>query len=154
MQLIKIKFLLFILIIVSTATFANCEKLQNSCEYYTCINIKKNCNNKSYFKRFGLKYCLKFEKKIKKFSPQGQEWIQSVKSCLISSIEEADQQLTCKEYKNVAIKHHTPCYFESGYCNLSFRDKRQVIQVIKFSLWKPSIIKTAIQILNKCHNTK
>lgn len=128
----------------------DCEEFLDSCEYYACINSQKKCGKKSYFEKFGKKYCNKFSKNEASFSSDGQSWIEDTKVCLIASIEQLDESLTCKEYKAAAIKQHVPCYVDSGYCSLSKKDKLKVVKTIIASMWRPSLVSSALKVLKSC----
>lgn len=148
MRLLSITILAFIF------TFSlhskECDQYIDDCEYYYCMNNLNNCSDRSYFVKTGLKYCNKFEKRKDHFSEKGQDWIESTKSCLIHKLDQIKIDNSCKEYGKEAVKHHFQCYVDAGYCQLSRKDKRAVFKVIRFSLWRPRMLKTALQVLRQC----
>ena len=145
-------FLFMIFLSINTYSFDECHDLTSDCEFYSCAEKQKHCGKKSYLIGFGHKYCNKFEKRKYKFSSEGKRWIEEVKRCLIRKLDNVENQLSCKRFKKIAIKHHVPCYINSGYCALSKKDKKSVIKNILGSLWRPSLIKAGLKILSICKN--
>jgi hypothetical protein len=58
--------------------------------------------------------------------------------------------LTCGDLKTRAFGDHVPCYLESGYCELSARDKRQVFKAIWPSLKNIQVILAGIKTNKAC----
>ena len=130
--------------------FEECQHLIEECAYYACVEGIKKCGERKYFIGFGLKYCNSFDFRSAKFSEEGKLWLDDVKSCLIESIDSLDESLSCRKLKKASISSHVNCYVKSGYCNLSFRDKKEVIKTIKGALWRPSILRAGLKINFKC----
>lgn len=130
--------------------FEDCEKFLDDCEFYACVESHKKCGKKGYLEGFGLRYCEKFEKKKHNFSDNGKLWMNEVKLCLISELEKIDDNNSCSSFKKESIKNHVPCYINSGYCELSKKDKLVVINTIKYSLYRPSLIKAGLAVLKNC----
>jgi len=128
------KSLIIVFFLVAFSALASdpkrCAYLSTDCEYYTCVAAARHCQGRTYPLQFGRRYCLRFEARKDRFSPLGQSWINDVRSCLIREMDTYPPDLTCADLKTRAFRDHVPCYLESGYCNLSGRDKRQVIKAI------------------------
>ncbi len=146
----KLLLIIFSLFSLNTFAFEECQNLLSDCEYYTCINKIKKCGKRSYFESFGRKYCHKFAKWEHKFSSQGKNWIEDTKTCLITSIDELEEGLNCKQFKRAAVSQHVPCYINSGYCELSNKDKARVTATVIATMWRPDLIKAAMQVLSSC----
>lgn len=129
---------------------SNCQQYLDDCEYYSCIEAEKQCGRRGYPIGFGRKYCLRFEERQSNFSDEGRAWMERVRSCLIRGMEEAPEALSCRKFKRAAVKQHVPCYVESGYCELSKKDKKAVIKMIRWSLWRPSLAFAGIRVLKAC----
>ncbi|TNF00345.1 MAG: hypothetical protein EP326_06595 [Deltaproteobacteria bacterium] len=144
--------LFFICLFFSTMVQAgsDCQQYLDDCEYYSCIEVQKQCGEDGYPIGFGRKYCMRFEERRANLSPEGQEWMKRVRSCLIAGMEESSDELTCREFKSSAVKLHVPCYVDSGYCQLSKKDKKAVIKMIRWSMWRPSLLSAGIQVLRSC----
>ncbi len=144
--------LIFICLLFSTLVHAQseCQQYLDDCEYYSCIEAQKQCGNRGYPIGFGRKYCLRFDERQARLSPEGQEWMMRVRSCLITGMEESSDELTCRQFKRTAVKLHVPCYVQSGYCQLSKKDKKAVIKMIRWSLWRPSLLSAGIRVLRSC----
>lgn len=139
--------------LLSTSSFATkCDHLLDDCEYYSCIEAEKQCGKRGYPLGFGKKYCLKFDEKKESLSEEGQEWMLRVRSCLIQEMEQFEQTLTCKKFKKQSVKVHVPCYINSGYCQLSKKDRKAVIKIIRWSTWRPSILSAGVKVLKSCKN--
>jgi hypothetical protein len=129
----------------------SCSKLKNSCEYYTCIEAKKQCGDFGYLKSFGHKYCQRFQDIIStKLSQNGRIWLQDVRSCLIDKLSKIDPQIGCYGLKNEAFKSHVPCYKKSGFCELKKWDKYHIIKTIKSELKNRQVLKSGLKILRSC----
>jgi len=149
------KLILIILLQISSVyAIESCENLLDDCEYYTCINKEKMCGKRSYFVGFGRKYCNKFSKIEHKFSNAGQSWIEETKKCLIRNIDNIDESSSCKEYKREAVSQHVPCYIESGYCQLSKKDKLRVTKTVIATMWRPTLLSAALKVLSSCRKLK
>lgn len=145
-------FIMLLTLITQSQALADssCEKYLDDCQYYSCIEETKHCGKKGYLLDFGNKYCHKFVSKAEKLSLQGQLWMTEVKTCLIHQLDNLDSGLSCRKYKKAAVDQHVPCYIDSGYCQLSTHDKKAIINIIRGSLWKPSLFNAGIQVLRHC----
>jgi hypothetical protein len=144
--------LIFICLLFSTLASAHsdCQQYLDDCEYYSCLEVEKQCGRRGYLIGFGRKFCMRFDKRQGNFSDEGKAWMERVRSCLIRGMEEAPQSLSCRTFKRAAVKLHVPCYVESGYCELSKRDKKAVIKMIRWNLWRPSLLNAGIRVLKAC----
>jgi hypothetical protein len=131
-------------------TESNCSKLQNDCEYYSCISQEKSCSSDSYPLAFGRRFCLRYGANISKFSENGKSWIENVRQCLIREMETFESDLSCSELQNKAFKSHIPCYVKSGFCELSLSDKRKIMQTLWPSLGNPQVISDGMAVLKSC----
>ena len=143
---------IFICLFLSTLVHAQteCQQFLDDCEYYSCIEAEKQCGDRGYPIGFGRKYCMRFEERQAKLSLEGQEWMKRVRSCLIAGMEESTDGLSCREFKRSAVKLHVPCYVDSGYCQLSKKDKKAVIKMISWSMWRPSLLNAGLRVLKSC----
>jgi len=132
------------------SAYSECQNYLDDCEYYSCVESIKNCGKSGYPTGFGKKYCNKFEENLSSFSIEGQNWVSSVKHCLIEEMELISEAATCTTYKKKSVSKHVPCYVSSGYCSLSKEDKKIVIKTISGSLWRPSIIRAGLKVLSAC----
>ena len=128
----------------------SCANLESDCEYYTCVATTRHCQTGSYPLQFGRRYCLRYEARKHLFSLQGQAWINDVRSCLIREMNTYPADLTCGELKTRAFRDHVPCYLESGYCDLSARDKRQVFKAVWPSLKNIHVILAGFKTNKAC----
>lgn len=147
----KILVVLFLNSIFPMLSIANdCDEFKNDCQYYLCMEDKKHCGENGYFKNLGHKYCHKFSQFKDSSSPELDNFVEETRNCLIDQITTIPIGTTCRKFKNLAYRQHVPCYIKSGFCELSFKDKRKVIYSIKGALWRPLVFKDGLRLLFKC----
>ena len=101
------------------------------CQYYICEEKIRNCGTRGYLISYGYKYCNLFTSKYySRFSKIGQEWVSKTAYCLQSKINAFPDSLSCKRIRKEAMKGHLECHLESGYCNLSRKDKRLIFRIV------------------------
>ncbi len=137
---------------LSYAAEVDCHHLKNSCEFYTCIEAKRSCGRFGYAEGFGKKYCLRFKEREHHFSDLGIQWIEKTRDCLIRSFEEAVEEKSCRNVKKAAFNDHVACYLDSGFCELSKKDQKELYKVIWPSLWRYKTLKAGLQIKKLCSN--
>ena len=129
----------------------NCSELQDSCEYYLCIENQKQCGNAGYLKSFGHKYCHRFEKYTSNsISDHGKKWLDAVRSCLIREMTQMDPNLSCNQLKRQAFNTHYACYVETKFCNLSYLDKYKIIRAVGRGFRNSQVLRTGIRVLRSC----
>lgn len=113
---------------------SNCAASEYSCDFYQCMEDQKPCGSKGYWLRFGAPYCSVFLRDQAQFSPKSQLWLQSVRLCLQERIGEVSSQQTCSEIYSEAMHSHVGCYVDTGFCELSTREKFRVYWYLKGAL--------------------
>lgn len=134
-----------------SAFASDCSQYENDCEYYSCVAEAKHCSDASYPVSFGKRYCLRYENQVNRFSDAGKVWIEEVRKCLIKDMSTFENDLSCPQLRKRAFKGHVPCYVESGYCNLGWRDKTQILKTIWPSIRNVHILASGINVLRACH---
>ncbi|MFT6071373.1 MAG: hypothetical protein ACJAT2_000555 [Bacteriovoracaceae bacterium] len=132
----------------------NCEELKNSCEYYSCFEANRKCGRFGYSRGFGQKYCLRFDERKTNFSIAGKLWVAKTRYCLIEKLEDNIDARSCRSIKKESFKEHLSCYVESGFCELSKADKKEVYKTIWPGLWRLRTIKAGIKIKKICKALK
>ena len=136
---------------LSSTSAISCGKLKDSCEYYTCVESKKQCGESGYLQSFGHKYCQRFQDKIsKKLSQRGRIWLQEVRSCLIDELSKISPQIGCYGLKKMAFRSHVPCYQKTRFCELNKWDKYHVIKTLKSELKNRHVLAAGIRVLKSC----
>ncbi len=128
-----------------------CREYADDCEYYSCVSEAKHCGDESYPISFGKRYCLRYESRMDHFTENGKIWINEVKKCLIDEMAKFEEDLTCSQLRKRAFKSHVPCYVKSGFCELSFYDKRMAIKTIWPSIRNVHILASGINTLRACY---
>ncbi len=128
-----------------------CSSFLDRCEYYECREKLETCGEKGYFKRFALRYCSRFTDEVKfSLSKLGQEWLDRVALCLRSELEPVAYGLSCQEIENQAIDIHSVCYIGTGFCQIPFFDKLQILQTIFKELGDSRMRRVMRKILWQC----
>jgi hypothetical protein len=153
--------LIIIQMLLAQGTYAaitasnHCENLKGDCDFYACVEEEYQCGRRGYPTGFGQKYCLRFGINENWFSDKGKEWIQKTRTCLTERILNAPDFNDCRQLRLQAFADHIPCYVDSGFCELSFRDKFKVFRLVKRTFLRPSMIATALKTLRRCrYSTK
>ena len=134
----------------ATGAEVNCSLIKNECEFYSCLETKKNCGKYGYPLGFGKKYCLLFEKREHKFSASGNLFINKTRNCLIKTLLDSPKEVSCKALKRQAFKDHISCYIESGFCELSKSDKKNLYKIVWPTLWRGKVIRSGLKVKKHC----
>lgn len=140
---------LFALAVPAAARTA-CETEIGSCSYYACVSDHLGCGEKGYFRRFGLKYCRRFEKREPAYSGAGRLFLRRVRPCLQAELEN-ETDLACANAEERAGRHHVRCYLENGYCDLPPADQARLQRTIFVDiLSRPALWLAAHEISRAC----
>lgn len=112
----------------------NCAASDQSCDFYQCMEEQHPCGTKGYWLRFGAPYCKVFLRDQAQFSWRSQAWLQSVRLCLQERIGEVSARQTCSGIYSEAMHSHVGCYVDTGFCQLSTREKFRVYWYLKGAL--------------------
>lgn len=148
------KILIIILSLSATLAWGNtCIPSSDSCDAYLCMEQKYSCGYKGYPLRFGYRLCKNFLK-IRTKSETVNKWLVETRYCLQEKFTN-NPDYSCKNMFQGSINDHVSCYNETGYCDLSRREKNFVKrQILKEFLVAPVyIIKNAKMFFQKaCRN--
>ena len=136
-----------------------CLITKNDCSFYLCQDEWRGCSQgvagepkESYLVDFGHHYCQKFldlEKGL--FSSSGELWLSEVRQCLMEKMEELPENISCKSIKRKSNGHHFNCYYETGFCDLPFKDKRQLMNFIKPELKRLDVLLSGLGVIFACN---
>ncbi len=146
------KFLCLLITLISFNTsFANttCLASSDSCDAYLCMEQKHNCGYKGYPLRFGYRFCRNFLT-LKGKTQRVNDWLVSTRYCLQDRLVN-NPDYNCNNMFYGSIQDHVSCYDETGYCELSRKEKNSVKkQILKEFLAAPIyIIKNAKMFFKK-----
>lgn len=142
----KLKFLFFFFIAADlyAAAFPVLQASRDSCEFYRQFDKQKGCSTASedskslsnYLMGYGFKYCdiyLTFERE-EGLSEALINWLRDTRLCLQQtfSLNVEALALSCDEIGKLAFESHSICYQDSGFNNLSFKEKKQVCSQVAF----------------------
>ena len=141
----------FLILFARAQAFASeCAASVGTCDYYLCQKELLGCSQGQYFEEFGFHRCEYFEETQSSYSAEGQEFLQSVRTCLQESLE-AKSSLTCSNARRVALKSHEDCYIQAGFCELPFGDRLKIFKKVFFDLFRADFFKTANRINYRCY---
>lgn len=135
---------------VFAGDFKECESKTTSCDFYRCVDKEMPCGNDGYLLGFGERFCRRFDKILDKLSPQGKSWFFTARQCLTEKILSIDKSSSCHEIEEKSYSDHKPCYIETGYCDLSLRDKAHIMKVISPLLLKKHVFNVGKEIQIDC----
>lgn len=125
------------------------DKTINSCKYYNLLADQTGCN---YFISFAAPYCQGMTTVLKpRMSIDGQGWLTETSQCLRDKISTVDRGLSCQEIEKAAYEHHTECYVDKGFCELSDRDKGRVLFYLKGEVFHLRSVETFLRIAALCY---
>ncbi len=135
-----------------------CPITKNDCSFYLCQDEWRGCSKDntnevkgSYLVDFGHHYCQKFlniEKGL--FSSSGEVWLSGVRQCLMEKMEKLPQNISCQSIKRKSNMHHFNCYYEKGFCDLPFKDKRQLMSLISRELKRLDVMLSGLGLMFAC----
>lgn len=127
-----------------------CERLEGHCSYYSCLSKSLRCRDEGYLKSFGQHYCAYFEKNEARYSREGKVFLSRVRLCLQKALSR--ESLSCDNVRAKAIDSHIPCYVESGFCELSLKDRQRIYDAVWRELRRPDFFAAAFKIQGHCQN--
>lgn len=131
-----------------------CMNYVDDCEFYSCIEAKRDCGRFGYPRGFGKKYCLRFENRRDNFSTEGWAWIKKTRNCLIEKLSNISDETSCRKLKKQSFKDHVSCYLDGGFCGLSKSDKKNIYKTIWPSLWRRKTLVAGWKIKKQCRRVK
>jgi hypothetical protein len=131
----------------------SCGLQKNNCRYYLCQNEIRGCSAKNnYLKEFGFKYCKKFLMTDQSnFTTKGKKWLKDVRYCLMKKLSQVSSKVSCEGLKLRAHLHHIECYYQKGFCQLAFSDRRKVLKLIAPELKRPEVILSGVGLFLACY---
>lgn len=135
------------------------------CVAYDDVEELFKCGSKGYPINYGGKYCKKFSENRHRFSDEGKKWLDATLECLVqeivliqdslrSQMNPNNRKTVCKRLKHLAFDSHIPCYLESGYCDLSRKDKRIVTNIVFPSIFRIRVIQAGLKVQAECRRVK
>lgn len=151
---------IFVLAIILSSSVASaqlyiqeCVPQAYTCDFYLCMESKFSCDVNGYFLSYGYRYCRKTmeAEETKDFSPEGYSWLEKTRQCLQERLLSESEGRDCKEIKKKSTEQHVDCYYQSGFCELSMKDKRKIYGSLASSLFKVNITVPAFgKMINRC----
>ncbi len=135
-----------------------CPVTKNDCSFYLCQDEWRGCSlsssnesSENYLIDFGHHYCQKFinvEKGL--FSSSGEVWLSEVRQCLMERVEKLPQDASCESIKRKSNIHHFNCYYNKGFCDLPFKDKKQLMKLIAPELKRLDVMLSGLGLMFAC----
>lgn len=142
----------FLFLIFTIPAFASeCELAIGSCDYYLCRERVQSCGETGYFLAYGYKYCTAlFAKAAPKMSPSAAAWLERASVCLQESAETNAETASCKDAETTAISSHANCYVQTGFCEIPFVQRLEVLKVIYKEIFDLQMLKQMQKTLELC----
>jgi hypothetical protein len=111
-----------------------------------------NCGPQSYIEKFALPYCQRYLKNDGSFSPQAQNVLANIRSCLQQTLIEVAEagKLTCQNVQDIGLNSHYDCYIQSGFCSLPSEDVRKVMWVAKAEVFNRPVMEIFGRVIETC----
>ena len=134
--------------ILTTSYAQDCVPEHNSCSFYLCLEKQLKCGTKGYPISYGYKFCHNFLN-VNMKTEKGKQWLMDTRLCLQQRVIES-KQTNCQDLWEDSIRDHVNCYIETGYCDLSSKEKTKVkYLVLKEFFSYPGIIYKNIRAFQK-----
>jgi len=138
-----------------------CPLKKNDCSFYLCHDQWRGCSldssnlstpkKKGYLLDFGFRYCKKFlDLRKGLFSSEGEGWLRNVRHCLMKKMEEVPFNVSCQSLKRKANFHHLECYYEKGFCDLPFKDKKNLMKLLGPELKRFDVVLSGLGLFFAC----
>lgn len=99
--------------------------------------------------RFGYHYCREYVFDELSFAPETQTVLAKIRSCLVERVLH-DQDLTCSNTEERAMKDHLNCYMAAGFCVLPLSEKLKIFKVAWTEVQHSSFRKTMSEVNRQC----
>ncbi len=140
--------LLFLLLLSSLAYAGPSE---TDCNYYQEVEESYKCGHRGYPLNLGHRLCEKYLRAEPHARPRVKAWFPKVRFCLQNFIEENNGFFRdCDDLRQRSVDAHVDCYRETGFCELSARDERQILRITSLDLFRPSIVSLAFRVKASC----
>lgn len=133
-----------------------CVPQVNSCGFYLCEEKNYHCGPKGYPLGFGFKFCQAFLHSETQYSPKAQDWLRQVRVCLMKASLEVNssETKTCGQVKKDSFRSHLGCYRDTGFCDLSKRDKLKILWTLRSSFVHREALRQAYLVTQECSSRK
>ncbi len=136
-------------VLVFLALAAGSAALATPCAYYPRKSKQLGCASNGYLMRFGYRYCAKFLREEREYTPAGQRFMQAIRPCLIQNLE-VRSNIDCRNVKALAERTHVRCYLQNGFCQLPEADKVRLFVSVWPEIFDPGFNAVIGQIQRAC----
>lgn len=150
MKAVILSFLLLSLLYRGNSIADSCQAKKNSCDFYLCKEQKSPCGDKGYWLAYGYKYCSLFLEVEDKFPVTSMEWMQKVRVCLQKEINEFSEEISCTESYLKSMSSHVDCYTDTGFCQLSLKERASIIWALRSALLLPLTYVEGLELEYQC----
>jgi len=140
---------LLLLLLFSAFTYAGPS--ETDCHYYLEVEQNFKCGLRGYPLNFGHRLCEKYLRLEPEARDAVQLWFPKVRFCLQEYLEvNSGSFLDCKDLREKALDSHVGCYAQTGFCELSAKDERQILRMTGIDLLRPSVLSLALKVRSAC----
>lgn len=128
-----------LLILIQSALATPCQEYLNidSRLQKKSRGVGSGCGRDGYLQAYGYHYCQIFVEAKDEFLPESQKVLARIRSCLIRQIKVRESQLSCHTVEDLAYSTHTPCYVQSGYCEMDSEDRANLKLHLSGQIFNP-----------------
>jgi len=133
--------------------------LASPCQEYLRIDTRlqqrsrgvgTGCGPEGYLQAYGYHYCQVFVEAKEEFLLESQEILARIRSCLIRQIKVREKKLNCHTVKDLAYATHTPCYVQSGYCEMDSEDRANLKLHLSDQIFNPRAWEELFRLHDTC----
>lgn len=136
--------------LMAQAEVHECKPDANSCDFYLCKEMNDPCETRGYWLAYGYKYCRIFMTQIQNLPDTSKEWILKTRYCLQQSIVNDTREVSCAEDRDAAMDSHVHCYVDSGFCDLSLKERASIIWLLRSAMIMPMTYVEGLQVEYQC----
>lgn len=140
----------WILNLQAQAVSSECKPEANSCDFYLCKEMNDPCGNRGYWLAYGYKYCRIFLTQTQHFPEASKDWMLKTRLCLQQSINHDTRELSCAADREAAMDSHVHCYIDSGFCDLSIKERAAIIWLLRSAMIMPMTYVEGLEVEYQC----
>lgn len=128
----------------------SCKPEADTCDFYLCKEMNDPCGNRGYWLAYGYKYCRIFITQTQNFPESSKEWMVKTRYCLQKSISLDTRELSCSGDRDAAMDSHVHCYVDSGFCDLSIKERASIIWLLRSAMIMPMTYVEGLEVEYQC----
>eukprot|EP00918_Siedleckia_nematoides_P070155 GHVU01152914.1.p1 GENE.GHVU01152914.1~~GHVU01152914.1.p1 ORF type:complete len:189 (+),score=21.89 GHVU01152914.1:37-603(+) len=110
---------------------------RGDCDFYTCFDMRHNCDYHNYALNYGLRFCTRFDERRAQFNQRAWDWINNTRVCTMQKMlpDYESEVIHCEDVEHTAKHAHSDCSAAHGLCDVDMIWQHKDIMV---DVYKPS----------------